>query len=64
MTILQTYSEFITAVGRLCGVCDDGYGVTLDLQACSPSGQCAAGLALFLFLCKIQLNILGTCNYA
>lgn len=54
MTVLQTYSEFMTAVGRLCGVCDDGYGVTLDLQACSPSGQCAAGLVLFLFLCKIQ----------
>ena len=54
--LLSAFIGSTCTVGRLCGVCDDGYGVTLDLQACSPSSQCAAGLALFLFLCKIWSN--------
>jgi hypothetical protein len=35
--------------GRLCGTCQEGYGVTLDLQSCND--KCDAGLPLFLILC-------------
>ena len=35
--------------GRLCGTCQEGYGVTLDLQSCN--NECDAGLPLFLILC-------------
>lgn len=37
--------------GDLCGECEDGRGVTLDLQSCSTT-SCIAGLILFIFLCE------------
>lgn len=43
--------QYICALGRLCGLCDDDYGVTLDLQACTASDRCAGGLVLFIILC-------------
>ena len=39
--------------GDLCGTCEDGYGVTMDLQSCI-SANCATGLALFLLCCKLH----------
>ena len=41
-------------IGRLCGTCAKGYGVTLDLLSCD--NQCSAGLPVFLILCEFTLN--------
>lgn len=43
--------------GRLCGVCDENYGITLDLQACSKADDgCVLGLSLFIILCELYYS--------
>ena len=46
--LLVTY--LVHTLGRLCGTCSSGYGVTLDLQSCRE--ECAAGIVLFILLCE------------
>ncbi len=45
--------------GRLCGECDEGYGVTMDLLSCS-NVKCALGLSLFILLCEYH-NVAKCC---
>ena len=41
-------------IGRLCGTCSDGYGVTLDLQSCQKN--CIPGIVLFVIICKLIVS--------
>ena len=38
-------------LGRLCGTCARGHGVTLDLQSCRE--DCTPGIVLFVVACKL-----------
>ena len=51
--VINNIITVVNIIGRLCGRCGENYGVTLDLQACTPSNECGAGLAVFIFLCKL-----------
>lgn len=45
--VIGCYGDY--RAGDLCGECDDGYSVTLDLQNCSQT-SCYVGLVLFVII--------------
>ena len=64
LSYLQFFSSCMEIKGVLCGECEDDFGVTLDLQSCTPSSLCVAGLVLFIALCKTNWSSFKTDFYS
>ena len=51
----NTGNILLYILGKLCGTCASGHGVTLDLQSCRE--DCTPGIVLFIVACKLIVTL-------